>query len=362
MKVIEKKITSQYFPSTRYQGSKRKILDWIEEQLDGLDYQTVLDAFGGTGAVSYLFKTKGKSVTYNDSLKFNTTIGKALIENSSVKLSSSEIDLLLNLDEIELENSFIADNFNNIYFTDEENVWLDKFMYNLQSVFKGDPQSSVKIDLALFGLFQACLTKRPYNLFHRKNLYMRLNDVKRNFGNKVTWERTFEDQVRKFIEEANRCVFDNSERCVALNQDALSISGEYDLVYLDPPYVDINGDHDTIDYLYCYHFLEGLMDYNQWGDMIDFTSKNLRYKKELHSTAFKKRNVLDSFNKLFDIYQKSTIVISYKKNGIPSIEEILELLSKYKTSIQVKSMHYKYALNKQNGNARENREVLIIAQ
>ena len=40
-------LTAQ-FPSTRYQGSKAKLVDWIWDQICGLDFTTCLDAFGGT--------------------------------------------------------------------------------------------------------------------------------------------------------------------------------------------------------------------------------------------------------------------------------------------------------------------------
>jgi len=67
-------------PSTRYQGSKRKILPWIGEHFAQLKFETVLDAFGGTGSVSYLLKAMGKQVTYNDYMRWNYLIGTALIE------------------------------------------------------------------------------------------------------------------------------------------------------------------------------------------------------------------------------------------------------------------------------------------
>ena len=59
------------FPSTRYQGSKYKILKWIDYYIKDLKFDSVLDAFGGTGCVGYMFKKNGKQVFYNDSLKFN---------------------------------------------------------------------------------------------------------------------------------------------------------------------------------------------------------------------------------------------------------------------------------------------------
>src|SRR3989338_9508671 len=82
-------------PSTRYQGSKYKILDWIDFYTKDLKFDSVLDAFGGTGCVSYMYKQKGKQVFYNDSLKFNHYIGRAIIENSGVLLDDNDVNLIL---------------------------------------------------------------------------------------------------------------------------------------------------------------------------------------------------------------------------------------------------------------------------
>ena len=52
-------------PSTRYQGSKLKLLPFIGSHLSDLEFESALDAFGGTGSVSYMLKARGKAVTYN---------------------------------------------------------------------------------------------------------------------------------------------------------------------------------------------------------------------------------------------------------------------------------------------------------
>ncbi len=70
------------FPSSRYQGSKNRLVDWIWTQISALPFTTCLDAFGGTGTVAYRLKQESKVVTYNDLLKFNYFIGFGLIENN----------------------------------------------------------------------------------------------------------------------------------------------------------------------------------------------------------------------------------------------------------------------------------------
>ena len=114
------------FPSTRYQGSKGKLIEWIWGQIADLDFETCLDAFGGTGSVAYRLKQAGKSVTYNDVLKFNYHIGEALIANSTVRLSLQDVQTLLYRHSHTQYSTFIQDNFHDIYFTDTENAWLDQ--------------------------------------------------------------------------------------------------------------------------------------------------------------------------------------------------------------------------------------------
>jgi len=193
---------SPSFPTTRFQGSKVKILDWIWENTKDLEFNSVLDAFGGTGAVAYMFKQKGKKVTYNDILKFNWYIGIALIENDSVRLEDEDINFLLTRHSKISYANFVYNTFKDIYFTDEENKWIDMVVRNIEFL-----DNLYKKALAYFALFQSCIIKRPFNLFHRKNLYLRFSDVPRNFGNKTTWDTPFETHFRNFVNEGNQAIF-----------------------------------------------------------------------------------------------------------------------------------------------------------
>lgn len=338
------------FPTTRYQGSKLKLVDWIWSNIRDIEFDKALDAFGGTGCVCYLLKMKGKQVAYNDLLKFNYHIGLALIENDVVTLSDDDIDFLLT-PHIDIQYpTFIQDTFHDIYFTDSENEWLDVVVTNI-----GQIRNLYKQALAYFALFQACIIKRPYNLFHRKNLYMRAADVKRSFGNKTTWDTPFPDWFRKFAYEANNSVFSNGRRNIALNCDAISVDGEYDLVYIDPPYISPKG--VGVDYLSFYHFLEGLIDYDQWADKIDYRTKHHKLKSAKSIWTDKKR-IYKAFDAVFNKYKNSVLVVSYRYPGIPSEEELMELLVKYKKRVVlVDEKDYKYALS--NG---KTRELLFVAQ
>src|SRR3989338_3433058 len=118
-------ITNGYSFSTRYRGSKKKIVNWIWDQIKDLKFNTFLDAMGGTGCVAYKAKQEGKEVTYNDILKYNHIIGLALIENKNIKLTEDDVNFLLKKHSSIKYPSFIKDTFKDIYFTDEENELLD---------------------------------------------------------------------------------------------------------------------------------------------------------------------------------------------------------------------------------------------
>ena len=349
------------FPVTRYQGSKRKILPWIHSVLieKKIEFDTALDAFGGTGMVSYLFKKMGKSVTYNDSLRFNFLIGRALIENSSYKINEVELNRILSHNS---PNRFIQNTFKGIYFLDDENLWIDHLIEGIETTFSdSSAESDMKKAIAYYALFQACIIKRPFNLFHRKNLNLRTNVVERTFGNKTTWERPFSELFVKFITEANCSVFDNNKICKATNQSAFELDPYgYDLVYMDPPYYSQNGSHETANYLKCYHFLEGIANYESWEKLLDVNTPNLRFLNVNDNKDFQIKNIYGNFEELLIKYRKSKIVFSYKNGGLPSVDYIMKIMKKIKSNVYRTSIHYKYALNHQNGDASKNREVLII--
>jgi len=338
------------FPSTRFQGSKLKIVDWIWEGIKGLKFQTALDAFGGTGSVVYMLKEKGKQVAYNDVLKFNYYIGLALIENDGAVLSREDINFLLTKHKGITYPTFIADTFKEIYYTDDENNWIDMVVTNIKLL-----DDKYKQALAYFVLFQACIIKRPFNLFHRKNLYLRFAEVKRDFGNKATWDTPFEVHFRKFAEEANNAAFSNGQRNTALNLDIFDVNGDFDLVYIDTPYISKKS--VGVDYLGFYHFLEGLVNYESWPDIINYKTKHKKLKSK--PTAWIDKNkIYSDFDKLFEKFRDSILVISYRSDGIPSIEELINILRRYKQTIhEIKRKDYKYALS-----TNEIEEVLLIGE
>ena len=173
-------------PTTRYQGSKRKILPWIYDCVKACQCNTILDAFGGSGTVSYLFKCMGKKVVYNDIFTFNHIIGESIIENNSVLLNASDVEFILHHNEVCPD--FISTTFKDIYFLDEENKWLDMIIHNIEdlSSMYSNQTLRYKKEIAYNALFQSCMIKRPYIEWRRtpqSSLIAVLIKIKRDFSN-----------------------------------------------------------------------------------------------------------------------------------------------------------------------------------
>lgn len=336
------------FPSTRYQGSKRKSAAWIWDSVAHLDFDSALDLFGGTGVIAHTFKRAGKRVIYNDALRCNWQMGRALIENRATTLSAADLERILTHQPTLAYPDFIQRTFRGIYFTDSENAWLDRTITNIDTLLDG-----YAADIARFALYQACIVKRPYNLFHRANLYMRLAQVRRSFGNKKTWDRPFEAHLRAFAAEANAAIFDNGRDNRALCGDALAVPEGADLVYIDPPYINARG--VGVDYHGFYHFLEGLADVARWPERVDYASKHRRLIAQ-DSPWTDPVRIYAAFDAVFARFRDSILVVSYRADGIPTRGELLDLLRAHKPGVQVADQPQQYALS-----TRTSRELLLIA-
>jgi len=324
-----------------------------------LKFETVLDGFGGTASVSYLLKLMKKEVTFNDFLLSNYFVGVALIENDTVKLNDGDVKFLLHRNGYKYP-SFIQKRFKDIYYLSKENKWLDTVVYNINMLPYDQDKERLKQKkaLAFCILFQACLSKRPFNLFHRKNLNLRLANVKRSFGNKKVWDTDFKTLFLRFNDEFSQKIFSNDLKNRAICTDIMKLKEkDFDLVYLDPPYTRL-AEKSPKDYHSLYHFLEGMADYDNWAKRINWKTKNRCLIKK--DNEWDKNSPEENFDHLFKKFQTSIIVVSYGEPGNPPIPKIKELLLQYKSEVKVIKTKYKYKLNHKNGD--DMNEVLIIGQ
>lgn len=314
------------YPKFRYMGSKHKLLPWIYNNLSDLKFDTVLDGFSGSGAVSYLFKAMGKKVISNDFLNFPAIITKATCENSDTTLDKKDVDHILKNNPG--KDNFIKQTFEGIFFTKEDLEFLDLAYWNISKL-----NNEYKKALALTCLFRSCLKKQPRGVFTVSGDLSNYNDGRRDL--KISLKTHFLEQIKIF----NSLVFSNGKNHFSVSGDIfeININEKIDLVYFDPPYVP-NSDDNC--YTKRYHFLEGLSKY--WKDEeILYDTKVKKIKKKYTPFSYRSQ-AIEAFDNLFYKFKNSIIVLSYSDNGFPDLEIIQEILSKYKSEINVIKKPHRY--------------------
>ena len=319
-----------HFPGSRYMGSKQAILPFIYDVVKNLEFTTVLDACSGSGAVSYLFKAMDKAVTSNDFLRFCFHTSQACVANSVESLTQDDIEKILSPHPY--AQDFIARTFHGLYFTDAENALLDTLVSHILQI-----TSPFKQSLAFASLTYACLRRRPRGIFTYTGV--RYDDGRRDL--QISLEQHFREAVALF----NASVFDNRQHNTALNCDIFHLPQptHYDLVYIDPPYVSPHSDND---YTRRYHFVEGLTRYWDGLEIMEAT-KTKKFQRIL-SPFDSKKTIYPAFHALFEQFKDAIIVVSYSSNGIPSKEELLDILATYKSDVSVYECDHRYSFGTHN--------------
>lgn len=331
------------YPSTRYMGSKNKLLDNIWQACNKFEFNSVLDLFSGSGIVSYMFKAQGKAVYSNDYMAMSAVYTKAMVENNSVTLSVADAKKLLKPNS--KNDHFVTETFKDLYYSDEDNELIDRIRTNIKGV--RDP---FKKSIAMAALIRACTKKRPRGIFtytgHRYD------------DGRLDLQTSLEDHFFNAVELVNNAVFDNKNNNSSKRGDAMSFVGKPDLVYMDPPYYSKLSDNE---YVRRYHFVEGLA--CDWKNVeIQWHTSTRKFKS--YPTPFSSRKgASDAFDKLFHKFKDSIIVVSYSSNSLPTLDEMVALLSKYKR-VEVVQVDHKYSFGNQkhkiNDNKNSVKEYLFI--
>lgn len=316
------------YPPTRFMGSKRKLLGEIWNVASRFEFDSAVDLFSGSGIVGYMFKSHGKTVISNDYMAMSATFTKAMVENNTVTLPIAEAEKLL-IKQGEVDH-FVSDTFKDLYYTDEENELIDILRTNIAAI-----DDQYKKAIAMTALIRACTKKRPRGIFTYTG--HRYDDGRKDL------QKSLSQQFLEAVEAVNNAVFDNHKTNKSVNGDAMALEVEKpDLVYIDPPYYSPLSDNE---YVRRYHFIEGLA--RDWkGVEIQEHTKTKKFKS--YPTPFSTKNgAYDAFDKLFSKFSDSILIVSYSSNSLPTQEDMVELMKKYKKHVEVVPVDYKYAFGNQ---------------
>ncbi|WP_237704732.1 DNA adenine methylase [Nesterenkonia sp. F] len=312
------------FPRIRYMGSKYRLLPHLEQVFDDLGGTTAVDAFSGSGVVSYLLKAQGFQVTTNDFLNFPTVIARASVANSVEMLDPETIDQICGPPAD--DRDFIQSTFDGLYFTHEDRQFLDSAWSHI------DRLSGYKQDLAIAALVLSAARKQPRGVFT-------FTDSTRYADGRRDLQLPLREHFRERAAAYNSTVFDNGLQNTARRGDVFDVPDTSpDIVYLDPPYAPPRDDND---YIKRYHFLEGLSVY--WrGVTIMEDTKTKKLEKRFTPFAYKK-TIEDALVRTFEHFKDAdSIVLSYSSNAIPDAPRILDLLRTVKSSVDIRSIEHKY--------------------
>lgn len=352
----------------KYMGSKREILNDIEEAVDALcvDSDCFCDLFAGTAIVSYAMSDRYNVIsndiqqyssvfaktyfgTYNkyDALKVLDSMLASAQEHvdymyryypflkglcsysddmdldSFIKLETTQQGLLNSC--IEEAYSLFSRCYSGTYWSTEQCIWIDALRkaaedYNDESIYYAILSSiifAMSYSSQSTGHFAQFRKITPEN--YKNILFYRKKNIVELFAKKLAEVLTLKKKG------------DNHE-CECMSFDykfCLQQIPRGTIVYADPPYSNVH-------YSRFYHAVETIVRYD--NPVLEYTG---RYRSDRHQSPFDQaKNVRNAFALLFDGVKaaQSHLILSYSDNGMLTPDEILSI------GKQVMGTEYEYNL------------------
>ncbi|WP_423919416.1 DNA adenine methylase [Frigoribacterium sp. 2-23] len=339
------------FPRLRYMGSKYRLLPELHDVFASVGGRTALDAFSGSGVVSYLLKASGFAVTSNDFLTFPGVIARATVANDHVTLDAELVETICGPPAD--DRDFIRSTFDGVYFDRDDLAFLDSAWSHI------DALTGAERDLALSALVLSAARKQPRGVFTYTGA--RYDDGRRDL--RLTMAEHFRERAAEYNATVMAGAAALPHRVSTL--DALELSPlavddhPYDVVYLDPPYAP---PRDDADYIKRYHFLEGLSVY--WRDrpiMPDTKTKKLEKKYTPFAYGRSVEGALDAAVARFD--SAGAVVLSSSSNALPGAERIEQILRSHRADVELHRIGHTYSFGTHSAARRTNvDEYLFVAR
>lgn len=293
-----------------YIGSKYSLLDFLHETIgkvthykDGAPY-VFADLFAGTGVVGAYYRELGCNVISNDLQYYSYVINKHLIENTN----SVKNTLLHHLNSLPGIDGFIYKTYcagsgsGRNYFTDFNGKKCDAIRIELEHLLNDN-----KIDKNTYFYYLASLINSIDKFANTASVYGAFLK-----GLKKSAARDFFLELLPITKGPTGKVY-NKDINILIDD----ISG--DVLYLDPPYNERQ---------YCanYHVLETIAKYDS---PVVKGITGLRNYSDQKSAFCSKKTVLNAFENLIKKAKFKYIFLSYNNEGLMSLEQIKDIMSKY---------------------------------
>ena len=294
-----------------YIGSKYKLLPFIRRAIfdvvgNNLSDKVLCDIFAGTGMVGRCLKTDVKKVISNDMEYYSYVLNRNYIGNH-IAIDDKE-KYIEELNQIPLvDDGFIYQNYcwgggkERLYFTDDNGMRIDSIR---QQIERWKEDNIINDDLYYFLL--CSLLESADKVANTASVYGAfLKKIKKTAASKMILSSAEFDincnQHEVYCEDANRLIH--------------RIEG--DILYLDPPY-------NARQYGANYHLLNTIAEYKHF-EPIGKTGLREYSKSKYCKTS----TVLSEFEDLVKNARFKYIFLSYNNEGLMSVEQIKNIMSKY---------------------------------
>ncbi len=293
-----------------YIGSKYKLSDFINTTIrsvvgNDLSDKVFCDIFAGTGIVGRNFKKSVKKVIANDFEYYSYVLNRNYIGNHKpIPNKEKYIDILNKIEPVEgfiYKNYCLGSGSGRQYFSDYNGKKIDAVR---QQIEKWKNYNEISENLYFFLL--ASLLESADKVANTASVYGAfLKHLKKSA------------QKELYIEPADFFINDNEHQVFNEDSNQLIKRIEGDILYLDPPY-------NTRQYGANYHLLNTIALYDNFEPKGKTGLRN--YKKSQYCS---KRSVKNAFEELIKNASFKYIFLSYNNEGLMSVKEVEEIMSKY---------------------------------
>lgn len=310
-----------------YIGSKLKLSDFIKEtvySVVGRDLSKLIfcDIFAGTGIVGRTFKSEVKGVISNDLEYYSFVLNRNYIGNHiPISLQDSLLDELNSISPVE---GFVYAHYcrgghgERLYFSDSNGQKIDAIRIQIEKLKQ---EQMINEDTYFFLL--ASLLESADKVANTASVYGAYLKVLKKSAQKelVLLPAGFS------ITEASHEVYNRDS-----NEIIKSIEG--DILYLDPPY-------NSRQYGSNYHMLNTIARYD------DFVPKGKTGLRDYNRSNYcSKGKVKQEFEALISNAKFKYIFLSYNNEGLMSVEEVKNIMSKYGEYDLVSTQYQRFRADK----------------
>ncbi len=311
-----------------YIGSKYKLLPFITNTIEGvvggdLSQCTFGDLFAGTGVVGRNFKRRVKRVISNDLEQYSYILNRNYIGNHlEIANKDNYIDRLNQITAT--SGGFLYKHYclggggERQYFSDHNGMKIDTMRMQIE---RWRVEGEIGDDLYYFLL--CSLLESADKLANTASVYgAYLKHLKRSASKELVIEPALFEQNHNshevYREDANRLIG--------------SIEG--DILYLDPPY-------NARQYGANYHILNTIAEYKE------FSPRGKTGLREYTRSKYcSKGSVRSEFESLIKRANFKYIFLSYNNEGLMSIDDIRQIMSKYGHYDVVEQRHQRFKADK----------------